>query len=42
MIMRKLMFMALGASKMTQNITRKMESFGEDYLSSRPIFPGPN
>lgn len=39
--MRKLMFMALGASKMTENMTSKIETFGENYLSSRAIFPGP-
>lgn len=40
LIMRKMMFMALGSAAMTKSIVRKMQKYWEDYLSSRPVFGG--
>lgn len=40
MVMRQLMFAALRFSSMTNKIVDNVESFGKDYLSSRPVFWG--
>lgn len=38
LIMRNMMFMALKSASLTKGIANKIQTIGEDYISTRPIF----